>query len=504
MAEHTFLRTPVQVLDNAVVTEFFTSSAGVFHQSGYLSKRDADGFRMILREMQNSVDKRSHPVLHILIEQDAEFLSQLLARYGIGRLNSNLFRYSTRGAVQVLIQELSQWGQDLLPQAYQTFNRPFYLYEGRECDSRILYSAVILEFASALKQSCDLLWEADRLGKSYFPHSMAVASDNDFALDQKLAGGLMFDDLCLDPFPGLSDRKIIRNVMGSLECFTDALYDLLCQMEEQSDHFKNLSSLQVKNDWIKKETPGLMLNISGKSHLIAGETKRQIYLSRLHEINGQIPSMKHLFEQLLREHQSESFSSAQGKLGKDVERRISSQMISGGVGAKNADLATKDLFEYMAKNTVKPQELLLGELNKINPILTPESLETLRQFLSQESLAKATLAEKKRVLMHSQDLKKGFETNLIKVSQSLSLVLFMLFILLGCGLKMNPRNDEPDLRPDVPFKGEPAYESTSWQQEEVGRETGLKDGKPIKASDKTQKSSKPIFNIESGEIIHAK
>ena len=63
MADHTFLRTAVQVLDNAVVTEFFTSSAGVFHQAGFLNKRDTDSFRMILRDIQNSVEKRSEPVL---------------------------------------------------------------------------------------------------------------------------------------------------------------------------------------------------------------------------------------------------------------------------------------------------------------------------------------------------------------------------------------------------------------------------------------------------------
>lgn len=504
MADHTFLRTAVQVLDNAVVTEFFTSSAGVFHQAGFLNKRDTDSFRMILRDIQNTAEKRSEPVLQILIDQDAEFLSQLLSRYGIARLNSNLFRYSTRGVIQELIKDLSQWGQELLPQAYQAFNRPFYLYEGRECDSRTLYSAVIMEFARSLKQSCDLLWQADHLGKYYFPHSMAVASDGDFILDRKLSEGLLFEDLCLDPFPGLSDSKMIRCVIRALECFTDTFHELLSQMEEQSDSFRHLSSLQVKNHWIRRESPGLLLSISGKSHLIAGETRRQIYLSRVHDINAQIRSMKLLFTDLLREHQNESFSSAKGRLGKDVERRISSQMMSGGVGAKNADLATKDLFEFMAKNTVKPQELLLGELNKINPTLTPESLETLRQFLSQESLAKATLAEKKRVLMDSQDLKKGFEANLQKIGRSVALVLCLFMVLVGCGLKMNPKNDEPDLRPDIPFRGEPAYESTSWHQEVPGAENHKLE--PGNDSEKAgaRKASQPVIDPNTGDMINAK
>jgi hypothetical protein len=69
-------------LDNAVVVDFLTSTAGALNERGMLEAKDADNLRLALSGIGAAGDLRELPVLVALDRQRAEFLHVLEARFG--------------------------------------------------------------------------------------------------------------------------------------------------------------------------------------------------------------------------------------------------------------------------------------------------------------------------------------------------------------------------------------------------------------------------------------
>lgn len=438
--------------DNSTAIEFFTITASIFHKEGLISQKDAENIRITLGDIQCGEVIRTHNVIGLLQQQNSEILVLLLLRYGASRLSSNLLRYCCQPSLAEMIRELSSWGNLFMPLIDQSFNRSFYIYENHECESRTLYSGVLLSIAEGIREACDGIWEALRLAGLFFPHAMASDESQECLLDEATAKALGFNGLCRDPFSSLSDKKMIRIIRQSLENLADCLEEFLIQTGESNRSLTFLSKTQVMMSCFRDQISGLRHTLIKGTDLQGADLHRQICLRKLYEITSFLPDIADSLLNLIREHQKDLFSSKTPSLGADVRRQISSGMVSGGVGPRHADQATKDLFEYMGKNTLKPQEILLGELNKINQALTSESLDILKEFCNRENLTKASMTEKKNILAKRQQLKSHFTKNLELIAEK-SLILLLLFLPfgIGCGLKTTPKNTIEDLRPELPF-----------------------------------------------------
>ena len=448
-------------IDNALIVDFLTTSASIFNKHGYLSLKDNDNLRVALSSIQSSESERSLPLLQTLIKQDAEYLYVLFSRYGSIRLGSNVFRYTLRPALHRLIHSLSEWGDHLIPLAKRCFNRGFILYSGNDTEMRCLYSSILLQLAQTIDDSCQKLWSLDNVCSAYFPHSMTASEEAEYALDQQICEALGFAHLCFDPFPHLSNKKIGYSIADCMELILDTTLEISWQMAQKGP-LENEPSLSVLCEWAYSECQKLRQEpLTRSSHLLSWDIRRIIFLNALGSIQTSIGKLQKAFYDLVAEHQKEAFAAggAVFRPSKDVERRITSDLIAEGSPAKKANYAAADLFSYMEKNTLEPSELLEAELGKINHMLTPKSLKLLRDFCTSQDHLKVAIGEKKKTLERANSLSEQFKSYLSQLERIGILMLCSLFFV-ACGIKRSPKSDILDYRPQMPheelnFKSQP-------------------------------------------------
>ena len=439
-------------IDNALIVDFLTTSASVFNKHGYLSLKDNDNLRVALSSIQSSEAERLLPLLQTLVKQDIEYLYVLFSRYGSNRLGSNVFRYTLRPALHRLIQSLSEWGDHLIPLAKRCFNRGFVLYSGNDTEMRCLYSSILLQLAQTIDDCCQKLWSLDKVCSSYFPHSMTASEETEYSLDQQICEALGFSQLCFDPFPHLSNKKIGYSIADCIEPILDITLEISWQMTQKGP-LDNEPSLTVLCEWAYSECQKLRQEpLTRSSHLLSWDIRRIIFLNALGCIQTSIGKLQKAFYDLVSEHQKEAFAGgAAFKPGKDVERRITSDMIADGSPAKKANTAAAELFSYMEKNTIEPSELLEAELGKINHMLTPKSLKLLKDFCTSQDYIKVAIGEKKKTLERANCLSEQFKAYLNQLEQ-IGILILTLFIVSSCGIKGGPRSDILDYRPQMPHE----------------------------------------------------
>ncbi|MFK7823403.1 MAG: hypothetical protein AB8G05_04570 [Oligoflexales bacterium] len=437
-------------IDNALIVDFLTTSASVFNKHSYLSLKDNDNLRVALSSIQSREDERVLPLLQTLIKQDTEYLYVLFSRYGSNRLGSNVFRYTLRPGLHRLIQNLSEWGDQLIPLAKRCFNRGFVLYSGTDTEMRCLYSSILLQLAQTIDDCCQKLWNLDKVCSSYFPHSMSAGEEAEYTLDEQICEALGFSKLCFDPFPHLSNKKIGYSIADCIEPILDAALEISWQMSQKSP-LENEPPLTVLCEWAYSECQKLRQEpLTRSSHLLSWDIRRIIFLNALGCIQTSIGKLQKAFYDLVSEHQKDTFAGgAAFKPGKDVERRITSDLIAEGSPAKTANSAAAELFSYMEKNTIEPSELLEAELGKINHILTPKSLKLLKDFCSSQDHIKVAIGEKKKTLERANCLSERFKNYLNQLEQ-IGIIILVLVLVAACGIKSAPKSDIIDYRPQTP------------------------------------------------------
>jgi len=123
-------------IDNIKVIDYLVSLASALSSEGVLGDKEADNLGIVISGLQ--ARKKDGPVLLELIEQDADFLSILDARYGSTAQALNLMRHSCRPFLVEILQSLSVWGATTLNGAELTFNRPIYVFHEGQCQRQQL------------------------------------------------------------------------------------------------------------------------------------------------------------------------------------------------------------------------------------------------------------------------------------------------------------------------------------------------------------------------------
>lgn len=439
-------------IDNALIVDFLTTSAGIFNKHGYLSFKDNDNLRVALSSVQSDEEERSLPLLQTLVKQDIEYLYVLFSRYGSSRLGSNVFRYTLRPSLHRIIQSLSEWGDQLIPLAKRCFNRGFILYSGNDTEMQCLYSSILLQLAQSIDHTCQKLWDLDKICSSYFPHAMTTSEETEYTLDQQISEALGFESLCFEPFPHLSNKIIGSSIADCIEMILDTTLEISWQMVQKGP-LEHEPTLSVLCEWTYSECQKLRQGpLTRSSHLLSWDIRRIIFLNALGCIQSSIGKLQQSFYDLVAEHQRESFAAgAIHNVGKDLERRITTDLIADGSPAKKAKTAASELFSYMEKNTLEPTELLDAELGKINHMLTPKSLKLLRDFCTSQEYVKVAIGEKKKTLDRANCLSEQFKSYLMQL-EKLGILMLSLLMVISCGIKGAPKSDNLDYRPQMPHE----------------------------------------------------
>ena len=459
-------------LDNALIVDFMTRSAGVLNSHGYLSLETNANLRETLRKTQNL---KKH-LIPELIKNDVEYLCVLTSRYGYMRLNSNIFRYTLKPSLMKLITTLSNWGNELIPVSKRLFNRSFMLYDGFDSEKRYLYSTVILALAENIEMTCQNLWSAASECNNYFPHSMASLDESDLQLDKELAESLGFRNLNFSPFPQIDNKGIAKLIVRSIE----ELVELVCEIAFHMNQPNSLSQepiVQLLCECIRQECRKLLdSDLNVKNHLISGEISRILKLNAMTLIDQNLEKLANQFLIMVDHHQKHSKKSPLAYQSKDMERKITTDLIAKGESVENAHQASKSLLDYLGVYTIQPNEMLTAELSRINHSLTPKSLNLLQEFCSKEDVMGVSLLEKRNALESATKLSKAFTDNLNNV---LKLSIFFLCLFLSsCGVKRDPMSELIDLRPEVPFRiqkqNTPPRNSLLLEQKNTGKSSSQK------------------------------
>ena len=98
------------------------------------------------------------------------------------------------------------------------------------------------------------------------------------------------------------------------------------------------------------------------------------------------------------------------------------------------------IFMYCSNANITASELIPEECHLISPLIDDGLIDTLREIDQNSELARNMKDEKVKNL------------NILQNIKSLLAVLSILLLIVGCGLKTEPKSLTPDLEPSIPYK----------------------------------------------------
>lgn len=425
-------------LDNAVVVDFLTSTAGALREYGLLEGKEADNLRLLISSHTAQNQTLDVPILIALHQQKSEFLSVLDARYGTVGYCLNLLRYSMRPLLAETIRLLAEFGTKIVRRAELRFNRPFLIGHQGVWERHAPYSSVLIDFSEALETVTDQVAEALQELQSMNGHSMAGDYDRDAQADEMVAEALGFSEVRKTTRQGRPEITAKRKIALALEELAIEVSVLIQQLAANAGSQESYA-VAVGCDSLRAECVRLShLELPIPGNIIAWEIRRRAILSALASVNEALNAVTSNALALI----AQDSRSTDIILPESARRRLTYDMIMNGITPSKAWEASNALFSYLTEHRLLPSQVLVGELNRIHPTLTAKSLETIVTLEKEQSLMAQALHEKSSTLARAHKLTEAFAR----------LSMFMMLFLLGCGLKTRPNSEQPEVRPDIPFR----------------------------------------------------
>lgn len=444
--------TSFQRLDNAAVVEFLASSAAALGELNLITRKEIDDLRVSLSSIQASSDKRGRPLLLELERENGNFLQVLLGRYGASGLALNLLRHTLSERVAETRRILADFGRVLVSRAELLFNRPAQLYSGSRVERQTIYSALLVEWAEKISESERLLAAVSDALSQMIGHGMAGSRNGDEDIDEAVAQSLGFRSVIYPVLLGQTESEIqhqLSMIFGQISR-TAMLYIKQIALNFPSDSaYAALATMEwLQGEAQRLEHPDLMEG----ANLFAMEMRRRHLLSTLSGINGILGQLLILVTQSLTIPEKTSRSDSE-KLPESLRRRLLFELIGSGANPHHATEAVHSLFDYLEDHRIHVKDVLVGELHRIHPTLTPSVLEIMVELTTEQSSQRLSFPEKNCTLDKMISLSTAFAKIL---SGTLMLMTVSVFSFSACGLKTNPRSDIVEFRPDIPFREFPA------------------------------------------------
>lgn len=454
MLELGFDGAALQRLDNAAVFEFLTSAASALSGEGLLSTKDVDDLRVALSGVTSVADSRDRPVLLELDRQHAEFLVILRARYGTTNLCLNLLRYSLRSGLAETRRLVADFGQNLVKKAELNFNRPVMLAGAGRAQRHALYSTLIIDFSSALADAGQTLDAVHAELCRMNGHAMAGGTPGDAAVDSALATALGFKGVTHHSLPGLEERAAKRKLATALLTLAEAALGVTDAAGREGGYATALACEALTAECQRL----LTLEFPASENLIDWEVRRRSLVASLRGVNLALGSVANASLAAI----GAGAPDTPAPFPEAAKRRIVTDLIATGIGGKAAWSAAESLLRYVEEQKIAAEQLIPGELARIHPALTGDSLATLQRLAKDRSTMSEAAVEKADTRARSKALAERFQRTLAELAV-LALVCWTAF---GCGLKTAPRSDVLELRPDIPFREAPKLPAGPPKQEQ--------------------------------------
>lgn len=444
-------------VDNAAIVEFLTTAVGVLSTEELVSSKDIDNLRLVLAGIQSDANARRSPVLVELIEQNAEALTILGARFGESGLARNLLRHSTRQPLDQIISALFVWTDSILGRSEMLFNRPMHLFNHRMAvDQTVLCSQVLVDFAGALCALTQRLKAIQQQLARLIPSQWGIQeNDSSKQIDELICQALGFHEIAYE-LPLFSDESTLKqDLVTSLSVLTQITNDTFEQFERNTANHQFFKTT-LAAERLRAEISRLSgLNISVGDTFAASETRRQSFVHCLFSIGEALKTLTSTAGDALAKFTPKSTTKV--VVPEAIWNHAVFDLISAGLGPQKSKEAVDAFAVYCTEHNIGPGEVLAGELTKIHAQLLPRTLECVQRLTIKmsDTTTSGFLVAKDSTLKKSEKLRR------ILAEKSASLMVFAALALAGsltissfvaCGVKTPPRSDVIEYRPDIPFR----------------------------------------------------
>ncbi len=438
--------------DNNFILHFFTTTASVLSNHNLISDREADNLRITVNSIQGSAEFRTNPAISQFIRLKSEFLAILIARFGQQGLAQNILRLSAYHAFSKIRLQMAVVGNELLDKVKLFFNKDLSLYSEGVVDRHVIYSTLALDSAEALSKCIALLDTALQEFSLMVPHSMANHGKGESDLDEKIAQALGFSGLQPSTLTAVAEQNARLLAARAVECVANVFVDVTQKITsakemEQATRVQLLAS----NLRIEGQRLGDFQQTLSNS-LLDWEARRQTILNQSFVIGRILAALGKEFVDLLAQVGSAEKVSM---MSKAVTRQIQFGLMKKGIDAHHAIHAAEEVSAYLRQHAINPNELLPGELRTVNGKLGAEAFEVLNADQSSATAREQINAEKSRSLQRSRTLSVFFANAANTVTTIV--ILLLAVTIASCGLKLAPRNEKLDFRPEIPFHGSGFY-----------------------------------------------
>lgn len=447
-----FNREQSRRLENTYTVEYLSTLAGILNRSEAISSKDLNDFRVSLRNLQQSGDFSQHSVLSLLMAEKNAFIMAVIARYGETGMCSNLFRFSLHKRLGLWQKSLADQGEELLRKAQLFFNQPFYVFQDRRCDRKVLYSGMLVELADILASTHEAIQRGQIAIGRMQPADLAIADDTDLNIDLAVAQETGFSAVQRDLIPLRSERLFKTHVHSAATILTETLQEFLGQLRlnSQPGRIDDLINrcVSVQSEIAKFGN----LDFPVHPTIDAWEGRRLSFCQTLSSIADDLSA---LFGSLLAELSPISLKDLglETTFTEATLRTIATDLIKTGISPEAAWTACLTLVQYSSSRGLKPSELVAAELEKMNPHLSERQLNLLKAVEQNSKISHFDHRAKQLLLSRSSTLLHFFKTGIGLVSACL------LILMTGCGLKTLPQSPLEDYRPDIPMKNHHTLEA---------------------------------------------
>ena len=436
-----------QKQDNTAILEFLSSAASVLASVDAISQKESGDLRISFRNTHRIIHKQDTSILRYLADEKNDFLTILLNRYGVVNLSINLFRFTIRPYINQYNETLSRLGIALIDKADLFFNRLFGIYIKDACESKLLFSGVVIRFASFLEKTTRAMEEIINPLSKLYPSNMILANEIDDKIDHLMAKHLGFTGIEQDFLPYFTEKCLKIQLAESFLSLVTACEDFLIQFKHNC-YEGDTSSMELYINWIKGECGKLFSqDFIASDNLHQQEIFRRNLCGCLFTI---MDAFKNLADEVIALLTPSCFSKNERFIfSDDIRRRVASDLVTKEkVSPTEAQEASHSLLQYCTRFKLNPSDIIQGELTKIHPTLTFDALKAIQTAQSDDSLASTHSEEKIIVSTEAKKLTTFFNGVLKKV---LPILIASLFVsVLGCGIKTAPRSSIEDFRPDLP------------------------------------------------------
>jgi len=433
----------VQRLDNAMSIQFLTSAASVLHKHGHITPKETDNLRLTLSRLNTNAPNENTTSMFLELEQSqSEILAILKYRFGTSGLALNLIRISMLQSLRPLQERLTACGQSLVKKSQLVFNRPLFIYSSGKAQYKTLASTFVIDLAEKIVSTTTHLSETiNRFG--WMIPSQEPSSD-DVAIDLEIAEALGLSGLTDKVLPFNEEKELVRRVHQVLLSLADYCSDFseqLIQNQRTEAGHNLLSSSEI----LRAECLRLSaINFPEGDSFTMWETRRRHLAANISSITEALKLVCVACEDAVN---FDATATATISDRESVKNRLVTQMVGSGTPVALAAKAAQDFLAYLREKQLHPNEVIAGELSRINPLLNIKCLELLQSDASTVGAMAASSELKNRVV----DRSKALSDQLKNLAVTFLLVLLLPFFI-GCGLKTAPKSTATELRPDIEFK----------------------------------------------------